>query len=354
MLPLLLVLSAVPSAEVWVQRPVSLPLVIATPSETRGPLSAQDIREALEAAVRRTVACELHQIDGEVLRGCAGAVGCVLMHKEMERAAQEKAPAIAGRHALWLTAVATERSVSISGFLFDLGRARTVLDANKDGDLVEGSAVFIMTPELLRDSDDLRTYLERLVGQELRPVFEKQGAGHPLGALRVEGMSAAAEVLVGDKVVGELVEGGGLIRGLPYGDTVVELRPRELEGTRASVTIDSSVTVLEASFRVPTVARARSLTAWSGLALLVAGAAVTTAGSISVASRERVTCVGAVPSDCYLIPVSVPLGIGIAGAGLGALSGEMVIGEWNEWPWPAWVLSAALGVGAGVIAGVAR
>lgn len=354
MFPLFLALAAAPSAEVWVQRPVSLPVVIATPSETRGPVSAQDIREALEVAVNKAVGCELHQIDNEVLRGCSGSVGCVLTHKDMERAAREKAPALAGQHALWLTAVGTERSVSISGFFFDLSRARSVLSANKDADVVEGAAVFIMTPELVRDASELGAYLDRLVAQELRPVLDRLGAGHPLGAVRVEGMSAAAEVLIGDKVVGEFAEGGGLIRGVPFGDVLVELRPRELEGTRASVTVDSTVSVLEAKFRVPATAKARSLTAWGGVALLVAGAAVTTAGSITVASHERVTCVAGVPADCYLIPISVPLGIGIAGAGLGAIGGGLAFGEWNDWPWPAWVLSAVVGVGAGVIAGVAR
>lgn len=353
MFPLLAVLSAVPSAEVWLERPLSLPVVIATPSETRGPVSAQDIREALEVAVRRTVGCEIHQIDSEVLRGCGGAVGCVLAHKEMERAAQEKGPALPGQHALWLTAVATERSVSISGFFFDLARARSVLSANKDGDVVEAAAVLIVPPELVRDSSELGAYLDRLVGEELRPVFSRLGAGKPLGSVRVEGMTAAAEVLVGGRAIGELSE-GGLIRGLPFGEWVIELRPQELEGTRASVNVDSAQVVLEASFRVPTVARARSLTAWGGIALLVTGVAVTTAGSIAVASHERVTCVGAVAGDCYLIPISVPVGVGIAGAGLGAFSGEAVFGEWNDWPWPAWVLSAVAGVAAGVIAGVAR
>ncbi|MFO0726403.1 MAG: hypothetical protein U1E65_21635 [Myxococcota bacterium] len=355
-IPLLALLSAPASAEVWVERPLSLPLVIATPSETRGPISAQDIREALERALSRSVAADLRQIDAEVLRTCAGSVACVLGHKEMAQAREEKFPAKAGHHALWLTAVATEHSVSISGFLFDLGRADAALKAGnaKDGDLIENATEFITSPEVLRDAVELSGYVDRLATEQLRPVLEKQGSGHPLGDIRIDNLSAAAEVRVNGAAVGELIEGSGRIRGLPYGEATIELVPFQLEGTRTTVSISSEVATVAADFRVPPPATARTLTGWGGAALLVAGASLAIAGSVAVATHERVTCVGGVASDCYLIPITVPIGIGLGTAGIGTLAGELTFGEWNDWPWPAWVLGIALGTGATVIAGVAR
>lgn len=354
--PLLLLIAAPPAAELWVERPVALPLVIATPSETRGPVSIQDVREALEAAVSAKIFCDLHQIDAEVLRTCAGSVGCVLAHRETAHAAGEKFPARPGRYLLWLNSVATERAVSISGFLFDLERAKDLGKAGNASDsaLIEGAAEFLAAAQLVRDRGELRVYLDQLVREQLKPVFARLGAGQRLGSIAVNNTPSEAEVVLNGKPLGSLVEGNGRIRGVPTGPATLEFRSYRRIPFQATVMVTPEAAVVEPLLPEPGSVMARSLTFWGGVAILTAGVAVTAAGGLTTSGGERLNCLGGRPGDCWLSPVSIPLGAGLIGAGVGAAGAELAIGDWDDWPWPAWIAAAALGVGAGVITGVIR
>lgn len=352
----LLLISAPPTAELWAERPVALPLVIATPSETRGPVSIQDVREALEAAVSAEIFCDLHQIDAEVLRTCAGSVGCVLAHRDTAHAAEEKFPARAGRYLLWLNSVATERTVSVSGFLFDLERAKGLTKEGiaSDSGLIEGATEFLATAQLVRDRGELRVYLDQLVREQLKPVFARIGAGQRLGSIAVSNTPSEAEVVLNGKPLGTLIEGNARIRGVPTGTADLEFKGFHRVPFRTTVTVTPEEVVVEPLLPVPGAVMARSLTFWGGVAILAAGVAVTSAGGLTTSGGEKLNCLGGRPGDCWLSPVSIPLGVGLMGAGVGAAGAELAIGEWDDWPWPAWIAAAALGAGAGVVVGVIR
>lgn len=354
--PFLVLMAAPPAAELWVERPVALPLVIATPSETRGPVSIQDVREALEAAVSAEIFCQLHQIDAEVLRTCAGSVGCVLAHRDTVHAAEDKFPARTGQYLLWLNSVATERAVSISGFLFDLERAKALGTPGSvtDSSLIEGATEFLAAAQLVRDRGELRVYLDQLVRDQLKPVFARLGAGQRLGSIAVSNTPSEADVVLNGRPLGTLIEGNGRIRGVPPGTVDLEFRSFERVPFQATVTVTPEEVVVEPVLPVPGSVMARSLTFWGGVAVLAAGIAVTSAGGLTTSGGERLNCLGGRPGDCWLSPASIPLGMGLMGAGVGAAGTELAIGEWDDWPWPAWIAAAALGVGAGVVTGVIR
>jgi len=213
----------------------------------------------------------------------------------------------------------------------------------------------------LESADAARRALGSLFERRFRPVFESTQHWAPYGTVAFE-IDDTLDVIVDGRVVGSTVIGTNELRGLRIGSRALALRNGEETVWRREVAVISGETIsVTPSLSLTTEGAVRVATLWSGVALAVAGAALTgyavyqqndAAPRVCVAPAGTMGCdkgatfrtLSSDPGDSQGV-LTAPLGYSLVGAGA-AWSVGAVLTDSDEVPW----IPIVVGVVAGGLA----
>lgn len=356
-----------------------LPVVVLAQSAF-ATLSGSELLAGLGRRVEEDTNLAVRVVDSNAAAGCAGELSCIVLELGGEREASAGA-----RWIVVLSRLGREGDTDrLSVTLVDLRAALREWEAAPRDEAdwraaveaaVNERAVAVSTPFTeVRDRAEAERWLDGLVAERLRPVFEAAGAWRPWGGIELRGAGAGFVVEVDGVTIGTTGADPTRLVLVPPGRRAVVLTHPEHAPVRAEVVVEAGrlvPLVVEPELLAGATHALRDVTTWSGVGLAAAGA-VTLAVALVRADGDVVTyCLGAgdgaVVAGCdpssqfqragydpgatpgfsgALNPPGVrlaPLGYSLVLTGVIWSLGAVLLGDTREAPWIPLVAGVILG-----------
>jgi hypothetical protein len=318
--------------------------------------SESDVVRAISRSLSRHTDLRVVLVD-DLARDCRGSLACVV---EKVRTTSSAAPFLleyesARRRGGGDEVVASLYDVEAAHALALAASPPKDADAELELDarLTEAARLGGVEAKLAGQAD-AETFAATLVESPLRPGLERLGHWEPFGAIDLFDLRTGDVLELDGRTLARTHPGPLRIIGVPPGPHRVrveraEYAPFELELTVAP----RAVSTAEVAF-VRADATIRTVTSWSGAALVLLGASLSAYAAIDAAQHSPVSCIEASPSQspadaCSRAAfthlgtsslLSAPLGYSIAAAGALAWTGSAV---YDGPVWVSWVTGAAVG-----------
>jgi hypothetical protein len=371
--------------------------LLGTPTGEVARTSSSEVIRMFSEVLRKETDFNVQLLDAAVMIECRGKLGCislkarardydpaarpsengqVLPYREhVRRLKEEKVPY--PRYLLVISNVTLEGEEDrMTAVLVDTDRAlnlfhdasRKVSDWQDDVEArINSSAVLIPPIKVnVRDADETRSFLERLVVQDFRAFFESGGHWRPYGELVIEGPEPGLGVSIDGDTVGATQPGTTRILQMLPGTHRVELVHPDYAPFQQDVTVTAGAAARIDARPARLAGSAAGLHAvvfWGGIATAIAGAALV---GVAVTNPSDVTTACFEAEDCQsnsaflafghndqselardVNPGSVliaPLGYSLVGTGAAFSLGSLLTDE-NEIPW----LPVVVGLGIGAL-----
>jgi hypothetical protein len=222
------------------------------------------------------------------------------------------------------------------------------------------------------NADGLRTYFEKLFGEELRASFEKSGNFEPYGQIDVQTDAPGLLIDLDGKVVGQTKPGQTRIAEVAPGVRKIGFEDPAKTWNRYETQIEVKrgdvLSVRPMLVRAPSSGGVRQLTFWGGVGVAAIGAAITTYAAaqkskyvylVPCTNPGGAGCVPAPPSGfaslCDLGSggpscvngskgvVGAPLGYSILGMGAAWALGTEFLDDKEDIPWRSLLIGVAVG-----------
>ncbi len=369
MLPFAALLFAVtPTLELALPSQDSIVVLVVAPGVAQSAAAPSALIRATAEALEpptglRVASVEQAGLDVDRLLGCppAARLGC------WTRVCDEASEAGRRPPSYLLVLSVLRRSAgpaALSALLLDLGRARArraaVSDASLEADLDDASARAGPVPLPLDEQRDYGPILRQLFGASVREALARADRWGTLGAIELDVPAEGCVLEVDHAALGAVPQGRTRLTRVPPGAHPLELSCPGRPSWRARAELEPTTPLLlEVTLPEPVGGGAARATRLGGLAGAALGLGLVAAGGGVFKGRTSYACVGATADTRCAAPPSgdaaglllgLGAGLGVAGAGLFVAA----LGDDVDAPPPwAWVLSAALGVGTGLLVGLA-
>jgi hypothetical protein len=374
-LALLALIPQMPVLQYSAQGP-GLAVALDAPSDRAGALEPSAILERVSSLVAVHTDFEMSALEAPLLRSCSGKLACIVLavRRDYDRLTLENADGTMRpfeEHVSWLDARGmsppahllvlthftqegmTER---LSLLLIDTTRALRVLHEATAGEEVEPAlvarSVILQRSILVEDRVGALEAME----SELRSTFEETGHWDPFGEVEVRSELPGATIAIGGVGVGRTEGGGARIVRVPIGLQRVVIEHDERAPFEAEVEVHRGASVVVEVTAVerfdPAGAQVRSAVLWSGLAVAVAGVAISI---VALVPRDTTTvCVHSSTTECDggstwtrfgaggdgagesgngHGPPILPLGLALTGMGAAWSLGTFLFGDEDDVPW---------------------